>query len=49
MIRSWVLGADLQGSEVWAAVGLVITGTASAWQVPGLGRFSGEAGCGTAG
>lgn len=42
MIRRWVLGADLEGSEVWATVGLVITGTASAWHVPGLGRFIGE-------
>ena len=49
MIRSWVLGADLEGSEVWAAVGQVITGTASAWQVPGLGRFGGEAHCESAG
>lgn len=48
MIRGWVLGADLEGSEVWAAVGLVITGTASAWQVPGLGRFIGESRCETA-
>jgi hypothetical protein len=36
MIRSWVLGGDLEGSEFWLLVNEVIAGTASAWQVPGL-------------
>ena len=41
MIRRWVGGEDLEGSGVWLAVGRVIAGTASAWQVPGLGRLGG--------
>jgi hypothetical protein len=36
MIRSWVLGADLEGSEIWRVVNQLIAGTASAWQVPAL-------------
>ena len=43
MIRSWVLGADLEGSQWWSAVGLVISGTASAWQVPSLDGLAGAA------
>jgi hypothetical protein len=46
MIRSWVMGGDLEGSQLWLAVDQVITGTASAWQVPSLDRFApGEEGC----
>ncbi len=46
MIRGWVMGADLEGSQVWSAVGQVIAGTASAWQVPGLDGLAGlEADC----
>jgi len=36
MIRSWVLGGDLEGSQLWLMVNRVIAGTASAWQVPNL-------------
>jgi hypothetical protein len=36
MIRSWVSGGDLVGSEVWKVVDWVIAGSASAWQVPSL-------------
>jgi len=36
MIRSWVLGGDLEGSALWSTVNRVIAGTASAWQVPAL-------------
>lgn len=36
MIRSWVLGGDLEASGVWLTVNRVIAGTASAWRVPGL-------------
>ena len=36
MIRSWVLGEDLEGSRIWLAVNWVIAGSASAWQVPAL-------------
>jgi pimeloyl-ACP methyl ester carboxylesterase len=36
MIRSWVLGEDLEGSRIWLTVNWVIAGSASAWQVPGL-------------
>jgi hypothetical protein len=50
MIRGWVRGADLEGSEVWSVVGQVIAGTASAWQVPGLdGLAGGDAACAVAG
>jgi hypothetical protein len=46
MIRVWVLGGDLQASVIWQAVGEIISGSASAWQVPGLGRSGGDdAGC----
>ncbi len=41
MIRSWVLGGDLEGSELWLTVNRVIAGTASAWQVPGLDALAG--------
>ena len=40
MIRRWVRGEDLEGSGVWLAVGRIIAGSASAWQVPGLGRLA---------
>jgi len=44
MIRSWVLGGDLEGSGVWLVVNRVIAGTASAWQVPSLDSLAGGAG-----
>ncbi|HSQ38011.1 MAG TPA: hypothetical protein VLS92_08985 [Acidimicrobiia bacterium] len=40
MIRSWVLGGDLEGSGIWLAVNWVIAGSASAWQVPALDLLS---------
>jgi pimeloyl-ACP methyl ester carboxylesterase len=44
MIRSWVLGGDLEGSALWLTVNRVIAGTASAWQVPGLDALAGGSG-----
>lgn len=44
MIRSWALGADLDGAEIWALVNEVIAGTAAAWQVPSLDSVAGSAG-----
>jgi hypothetical protein len=44
MIRSWVLGGDLEGSDLWLVVNRVIAGTASAWQVPSLDSLAGGAG-----
>ncbi|MBP1631962.1 MAG: hypothetical protein H6Q11_250 [Acidobacteria bacterium] len=50
MIRQWVQGADLEGSDLGAAVGQVLSGSASAWQVPGLdGVAGGEPDCAAAG
>lgn len=40
MIRRWVRGEVLEGSGVWLAVGRIIAGSASAWQVPGLDRLA---------
>lgn len=44
MIRSWVLGEDLEGSAIWLTVNWVIAGSASAWQVPGLDSLAYSAG-----
>jgi alpha-beta hydrolase superfamily lysophospholipase len=39
MIATWVQGGDIPSSEVWLMLERIITGTASAWQVPGLESF----------
>lgn len=40
MIGTWVEGGDIAGSEMWNAVGRVISDSASAWQVPALDGFA---------
>lgn len=40
MIATWVNGGDIAGSEAWVVLGRVISRSASAWQVPALGRFA---------
>ena len=44
MIRSWVLGEDVEGSAIWLTVNWVIAGSASAWQVPALDSLAYSAG-----
>jgi len=39
MIGTWVQGGDISSSEVWMTLERIITGTASAWQVPELESF----------
>jgi hypothetical protein len=39
MIESWVTGGELRGSELWMTLDRVISGTASAWQMPSLDRY----------
>jgi hypothetical protein len=40
MLISWLAGADLDGSDLWAVLDRVIAGSASAWRVPPLGPYA---------